>query len=424
MKQKMIRQLSAKQSEDKNIRHACRETGKDDRMTENVLLQPATVGAWKLSNRVVMAPMTRFRAQPDWTPGELAITYYGQRGSAGVVITEATQVGPDATGYERTPGIWNDAHTNRWRQIAKAIHEGGARAIVQLWHCGRISHVDNMPKGWVPISASSVKPNVTMSTRIAQSGVDIEPPMEMTESDIWRVIDDFRKAASNAKAAGFDGVEIHGANGYLVEQFASSNTNLRTDAWGGSMIKRLRFMEEIIEAIATVFDRSQFGIRLSPYGIFNDIRDEDPAASFRAKLEAAAKAQIGYIHVIRPRVTGDLDLDTEAPKEDVVATARRIFPGTLIVAGGYDLRSGTAEVEQRRADLVAYARPWVANPDLISRWRRGHPLARLDRDTLYVPGAAGYVDYPTADEMGGKSAPPPPEKAPRPKTGFASGRFG
>jgi N-ethylmaleimide reductase len=367
-------------------------------MKGSLLLEPVTIGGWNLTSRVVMAPMTRFRAEPDWTPGELAITYYGQRSSAGMVITEATQVGPDATGYERTPGIWTDRHAERWRQIAEAIHKGGARAIVQLWHCGRISHVDNMPKGWTPISASSVKPNVTMSTRIAQSGVDTEPPKEMTEADIWRVVDDFRKASAYAKDAGFDGVEIHGANGYLVEQFASSNTNVRTDAWGGTLTKRLRFMREIIEAIATVYDRSQFGIRFSPYGVFNDIQDEAPAASYQAKLEAAAEARIGFVHVIRPRVTGDLDQEAQPPKEDVVATARRIFPGPLMVAGGYDLESATAEVEEKRADLVAFARPWVANPDLIARWRRGIPLARLDRNTLYTPGATGYVDYPTADE--------------------------
>jgi N-ethylmaleimide reductase len=388
----------------------------------SVLLEPAKIGGWNLTSRVVVAPMTRFRAEADWTPGELAITYYGQRNSAGMVITEATQVGPDATGYARTPGIWNDAHTERWAQIAAAIHKGGARAIVQLWHCGRVSHVDNMPNGWTPISASSVKPNMTMSTRIAQSGVDIEAPKEMTEADIWRVIDDFRKASANAKAAGFDGVEIHGANGYLVEQFASSNTNLRTDAWGGTLNKRLRFMREIIAAIATVYDRSEFGIRFSPYGVFNDIQDEDPAASYHAKLEAAAEARIGYVHVIRPRVTGDLDQEAPAPKEDVVARARRVFPGTVIVAGGYDLETGTAEIEQKRADLVAFARPWVANPDLITRWRNGVPLERLNRDTLYTPGPLGYIDYPTAD-VADPSRPPVarPEATP---SDPRRGRFG
>lgn len=392
-------------------------------MKSSVLLEPAAIGGWNLSSRVVMAPMTRFRAQSDWTPGELAITYYGQRSSAGMVITEATQVGPDATGYERTPGIWTDSHTQRWRQIVDAMHAGGARAIIQLWHCGRISHADNMPKGWTPVSASSVKPNATMSTRIAQSGVDIEPPKEMTEADIWRVIDDFRKASVNAKAAGFDGVEIHGANGYLVEQFASSNTNLRTDAWGGTLTKRLRFMREVIEAIATVYDRSQFGIRLSPYGVFNDIHDEDPAASYHAKLEAAAEARIGYVHIIRPRVTGDLDQELPTPKEDVVAAARRVFPGILMVAGGYDLETGTAEIEQKRADLVAFARPWVSNPDLVARWRNGVPLVRLDRDTLYTPGAAGYTDYPTANEAP-RSVPPSGRPATVVERGPRHGRFG
>lgn len=362
-------------------------------MTDISLFDPVKLGAWELANRVVMAPMTRSRAEPDWTPCAHAPRYYGQRNNAGMVIAEATQVGPDATGYARTPGIWTDAHVARWREIVDAIHTGPAKALLQLWHCGRIAHPDNMPEGCVPIAPSAVQPKMPIYTDVAGGNVENPMPKAMTEEDIRRVIEDHRKAAANAKEAGFDGVEIHGANGYLVEQFAATNTNKRTDAWGGTLEKRLRFLVEVIEAIAKVYDRSRIGLRLSPFGTFNEIADEDPPKLFDGMLRKAAEARISYVHVIRPRVSGDEDRTASEADTDVVAMARRIFPGIVIAAGRFTTETAIAELRSGRADLIAFGRPFIANPDLIERMKRGIPLSHYNPDHLYVLGEQGYIDH-------------------------------
>lgn len=365
-------------------------------MSTDSLFAPAIVGSWELANRVVMAPMTRCRAQSDWSPSPYAAEYYGQRNTAGLIITEATYVGPAGTGYIRTPGIWNETHADRWREIVRRIHQGPAKAVVQLWNVGRIAHSYNMPKGCVPMGASPVAPRIPMYTDFTTGMVEIPVPRQMTDSDIRGAIDDFRKAATFAKAAGFDGVEIHGANGYLVEQFAASNTNLRTDEWGGTLEKRLRFMAEVLAAVSTVYDRSRVGIRISPFGTFNDIADADPAALFKEQLRVAAAANIGYVHIIRPQVTGDVDQTAPEPGVDVVGISRQLFPNVLIAAGGYDAPSAQTEISAGRADFIAFGRPFVANPDLVSRLKGGIALSSYRQDLLYVPGPEGYIDYKTA----------------------------
>jgi N-ethylmaleimide reductase len=365
-------------------------------MTDSALFKPAKIGSWDLANRIAMAPMSRFRADPKtWVPAEYAAEYYGQRNTCGLLVTEATQMSPDAVGYPRSPGIYSEEQTKRWTEIVRAIHKGAAKAIVQLWHTGRISHPFNRPDGDIPFAPSPIRPQMQIITD-EHGMVDIPVPREMTEKDIQYVIDMFGKSSANAKTAGFDGVEIHAANGYLIEQFAASNTNRRTDKWGGSYKNRLRFLREIIESVATVYDKSKMGVRFSPYGTFDDIHEENPLALFRAQLEEAAESGIGYVHVIRPEVTGDLDVAEKFEHADVIGLAREIFPGIVIGAGQYTREEAVREISEGRADLIAFGRPFVSNPDLIARLKNGTSLAQLNRATLYIPGEVGYVDYPTA----------------------------
>ncbi len=363
-------------------------------MAPTLLFQSYMLGDLKLSSRIVMSPMTRSRAEADWSPSRYAAEYYGQRSSPGLVIAEATQVGPDATGYPRTPGIWSDAQTVVWATVAKAIKKDGAKAFIQLWHTGRIAHQHNLPPGWDPIAPSPVQPKLPIYTDVAAGMVENPVPREMTEEDIRRVLDDHRRAAANARKAGFDGIELHCANGYLIDQFASTNTNLRTDRWGGNLDKRLNFMRAVFDAVADVYDRSRIGARLSPYGTFNEIDDADPAGKFRAQLEVVKAARLGYVHVIRPRVSGDEDRTASQADTDVVDIARRSFPGTVISAGGYTAESAEAELAAGRSDLIAFGRPFIGNPDFPRRIREGLPLASYNAQLLYEPGPAGYIDYP------------------------------
>lgn len=360
------------------------------------LLSPAKIGNWDLTSHVVMAPLTRSRAEADWTPSQHAPEYYGQRGGAGIVICEATQVSADATGYCRTPGIWTDAHVQRWREIVDAIHAGGAKAVLQMWHCGRIGHPDNMPEGCTPMGPSPVQPKLPIYTDVAAGEVVNPIPREMTEAEILGVIESYRSACENAKRAGFDGVELHGANGYLVEQFAASNTNQRTDGWGGSLENRLRFMVEVLKAMTSVYDPLAVGVRLSPYGTFNEIADENPQAMFEAMLDVAEKSGVGYVHVIRPVVSGNIQRDASSADTEVIQTARARFSRTLIAAAGFTPDSAEAELVSGRADLIAFGRPFISNPDYVQRLRQGIASSDADQSTFYTPGPKGYTDYPAA----------------------------
>ncbi|WP_137931797.1 alkene reductase [Mesorhizobium comanense] len=360
------------------------------------LLSSAKFGPWELNSHVVMPPLTRNRAQPDFSPNEQAPLYYGQRSGAGLVICEATQVSPEATGYPRTPGIWTKKQTALWREVVDQIHAGGAKAVIQLWHCGRIAHPDNQPEGCYPIAPSAVKPKMPIYTDVSGGLTENPTPREMIEEDIRGVVESYRSACQNAKSAGFDGVELHGANGYIVDQFASSNTNLRTDDWGGSLEKRMRFMEEVLKAMTSVYDPACVGVRLSPYGKFNEIDDENPAAKYEAMLRTAEEAGIGYVHIIRPVVSGNIQMKASALDGEVIDTARRIFSRRVIGAAGYTPQSAEAELQAGRVDLVAFGRAFVGNPDLVERIRRNVPFAESDEATFYTPGSKGYADYPAA----------------------------
>lgn len=363
-------------------------------MKDARLFEPARIGPFELQNRIAMAPMTRHRAGPDWTPAPYAIDYYRQRSGAGMIITEATQCSAGAAGYPRTPGCWNDRHVEAWSRIVDAIHGGGAKAVIQVWHCGRISHPDNLPIGFEPLAPSAVWPDAYNVSDKVGGQVKMPIPRAMSDSSVEQAISEFGQCARYARDAGFDGYEIHAANGYLIEQFASSNTNLRTDKWGGSVENRLRFMTRIIEEVAKVFDMSRVGIRFSPFGGFNDIREADPLGLYKAKLKAAASMGVGYIHVIRPTIFGNEDRDNPAPEHDVVALAREAYPGPIIAAGQYTREEAEAELARGVCDMVAFGRPFVANPDLVRRLRHGLPLAKLKPEFLYQGGESGYADYP------------------------------
>lgn len=358
------------------------------------LFTPAKVGTYQLQNRIAMAPMTRHRAGPDWTPAPYAVDYYGQRSNAGMIITEATQCSAGAAGYPRTPGCWNDRHVEAWSKIVKAIHAGGAAAVIQVWHCGRISHPDNLPIGFEPIAPSAVRADAYNVSDKVGGEVKMPVPHAMSSSAVEQVISEFGQCARYAKDAGFDGYEVHAANGYLVEQFASSNTNLRTDQWGGSVENRLRIMMRIIEEVNKTYDMSRIGIRFSPFGGFNDIAEQDPLALYIAKLKAVAAVGIGYIHVIRPSVFGNVDRDNPAPQSDVVAIAREHFNGMIIAAGQYSKDEAEQDLNRGVCDMVAFGRPYVANPDLVRRMKEDLPLAKLNPDYLYQGGETGYADYP------------------------------
>lgn len=360
------------------------------------LLSPTKFGPWELTSRVVMPPLTRNRADDDCVPSEHAAEYYGQRNTAGLVICEATQVSPDATGYPRTPGIWTEKQTARWKEIVDAIHSGGAKAVIQLWHCGRISHHDNQPEGIQPMAPSAVKPELPIYTDAAGDLVDNPMPREMTEDDIRHVIDSYRNACENAKKAGFDGVELHCANGYLVDQFASSNTNKRTDKWGRSLANRMRFMEEVLKAMISVYPKECVGARIAPYGTFNEIFDEDPKAKYEAMFGVLEKLGVGFAHVIRPVVSGNIQMAATPRDREVIEAARRIYSGRVIGAAGYEPESAEEELKAGRVDLVAFGRAFVGNPDFVRRVRENLHIVDSDEDSWYTPGPDGYVDYPMA----------------------------
>ncbi len=360
------------------------------------LLSPAKFGAWDLANHVVMPPLTRNRAEADWSPNDKAPEYYGQRNTAGLVICEATQVSPEATGYPRTPGIWTEKQTAKWKEVVDNIHKGGAKAVIQLWHCGRIAHPDNQPPGCFPIGPSAVQPKPLIWTDTAGGLVENPVPREMTEEDIQGVIESYRSACANAKAAGFDGVELHGANGYLVDQFASTNSNQRTDKWGGTLENRLRFMEEVLKAMISVYGKEYVGVRLSPYSTFNDIDDEDPNAKYEGMLAVAQKLGVGYVHVIRPVVSGNIELQASSRDAEVIETARRIYKGPIIGAAGFTPDTAEKALQAGDVNLVAFGRSYVGNPDFVRRVRENLPIVGSNEASWYTPGLEGYIDYPPA----------------------------
>jgi N-ethylmaleimide reductase len=354
----------------------------------SLLFQPFRLGDLDLPNRIVMAPLTRNRAtHGSDAPGELAATYYRQRASAGLIISEAAQISQQGQGYIWTPGLYSDAQVQGWQGVTKAVHEAGGRIFVQMWHVGRISHTSLQPNGGAPVAPSAIRAKT--KTFIETGFADVSEPRALTAPEIAAIVQDYAHAALNAKRAGFDGVEIHAANGYLIDQFLRDGANKREDSYGGSIENRARFALEVVDAILKVWPAARVGIRLAPVSPANDIADSNPAALFGYLVARLSERRLAYIHVIEGATQGDRDIAAFD-----YAALRRGFAGAYIANNGYTRELAIETLAEGRADLIAFGRPFISNPDLVERLRLGAALAPLDRATLYGGGAHGYTDYP------------------------------
>ncbi|TWB12808.1 N-ethylmaleimide reductase [Nitrospirillum amazonense] len=359
------------------------------------LFTPARVGSTVLSHRVVMAPLTRMRADmPGSVPGDLMAQYYGQRaGVGGLIIAEATFISPLGRGGYASPGIHTDAQVAGWRKVTSAVHAKGGKIFLQLWHAGRQSHVDLLPPNAVPVAPSAITADVR--ALLADGPAIASPARELALAEIPEVIEEYRQAAVRAKSAGFDGVEVHAANGYLIDQFLQDNANHRLDAYGGPIENRARFLLQVVEAVVGVWGADRVGVRVGPSNRFGDMGDSGPDATFGYIATALSQYGLAYLHVIEPRVKGSID---EAGRVAVAAaTLKPLFGGPVIAAGGFDKAEAEAIIASGGADMVAFGRQFVANPDLPDRLRLDLPLAPYDRTTFYYGNAKGYTDYPALE---------------------------
>ncbi|MGQ1787861.1 alkene reductase [Saccharicrinis sp. GN24d3] len=357
------------------------------------LFNEFNLGSITLKNRIVMAPMTRSRAI-DNIPNTLMATYYEQRSAAGLIITEGTTPSPNGLGYPRIPGIFNQEQIDGWKLVTQAVHNKGGKIFIQLMHTGRVSHPDNMPDGSKILAPSAVGISGEMYTD--KSGPQAYPiPQEMTGTEIKETIDEYVTASKNAMEAGFDGVELHGANGYLIDQFINPCSNKRNDAYGGSIEKRNRFAIEIAQKVSETIGSDKTGIRLSPYGAFNDMEVFDGLEeSYEHLTRELGKRQLAYIHIVDHSAMGA----PEVPAS-VKAKIKEAFGRTIIASGGYTKETAEAAIEENNGDLVAFGRPFLSNPDLIYRMKNGIALTDPDFDTFYTPGEKGYIDYKTSQEL-------------------------
>jgi N-ethylmaleimide reductase len=360
------------------------------------LLEPFSIGNLELRNRIVMAPMTRARSGADRIPTPIMVEYYAQRASAGLILTEATTVSAQGNGWVNSPGIYTDAMGEAWRPITEAIHAKGGAVFLQLWHCGRASHSD-FHGGEPAVSASAIK--LTGDQIHTPAGKkDYEIPRALATDELPAVIADYKAAAVRAKAAGFDGLEIHSANGYLINQFLESKTNHRKDAYGGSIENRTRLLLEVVAAVCQVFPSNRVGVRLSPNGTFNDMGSPDYREQYTYAARALNKLGLAYLHVMDGLAFGFHKLGEPM----TLADFRKIYDGTLMGNCGYDLGTAEAAVAASKADLIAIGRPYLATPDLVERHQKGTPLnPDTDVATWYAPtGEEGYTDQPTAEAAG------------------------
>jgi N-ethylmaleimide reductase len=366
-------------------------------MDHSELFKPLQLGALKLAHRIVMAPLTRNRAaQPGNVPWDLNVAYYAQRATpGGLLISEASQIMPEGQGYPATPGIYSDAQIEGWRRITDAVHARGGLMLLQLWHVGRISHSSLQPGGALPVAPSALAPS-GVAINAAWQQVPFETPRALRDDELPSIVDAYRQGARNALLAGFDGVEIHSANGYLLDQFLQDRTNRRDGAYGGTIEHRARLLLDVVRAVIDVVGADRVGVRLSPYGTFNDMGDSDPLRLFAYVIGELSKHRIAYLHLIEPRASDASTtgiLNEAAPA--AVSLFRTAFAGPLVSAGGYDPASAARAVTERTSDAVAFGRAFIANPDLVERIRSGAPLNPYDRSTFYGGDARGYLDYPT-----------------------------
>ncbi len=348
------------------------------------LFNPIKMGPYTLRNRMVMAPMTRNRAGEGNVPQAMTAEYYRQRASAGLIITEATQVSPEGVGYPATPGIHSTAQITGWSMVTEAVHAEGGLIFLQLWYCGRISHPDLLPDNQQPVSASAIKAEGEAVTFEGMKPFVV--PRALRTEELPGIVGQYRTAAANAREAGFDGVEIHAANGYLLDQFLRDGTNRRDDRYGGSPENRMRLLIEVIDAVAETWEMSQIGVRISPDNTFNDIRDSDPQTLFNYAAEVLSPKQLAYLHVVEGGMMGERGVDYDQ--------IRRGYNGVYMANLGYDKAKAQAAVASGHADLVSFGTPFLANPDLVARFEADAELNVPDQATFYGGDEHGYTDYP------------------------------
>ncbi|GAA5232194.1 alkene reductase [Verticiella sediminum] len=364
------------------------------------LFDPITVGAISLANRIVMAPLTRNRS-PSAVPRDITATYYAQRASAGLLITEATAISHQGQGYADVPGLYSPEQVAGWAKVTKAVHEAGGKIVTQLWHVGRISHTALQPNGGAPVAPSPIRANAkTFLVKEDGSGefAEVSEPRALALDEIAGVVGDYRRAARAALEAGFDGVEIHAANGYLIDQFLRSGSNHRTDAYGGSIENRTRLLVEVVRAITDEIGGERTGIRISPVTPANDASDPDPQPLFEHVARRLAEFGLAYVHVIEGATGGARDYRQGEEPFDYAALraayAAAGGEGAWMVNNGYDGKTAAAAVESGHADLVAFGKPFISNPDLVARLKQGADLNPFDKSTFYGGGEKGYIDYP------------------------------
>jgi N-ethylmaleimide reductase len=359
-----------------------------ERETSNApnLFTPVEVGPLMLKNRVVMAPLTRSRAGPGNVPNQLNALYYAQRASCGLIISEATQISPDGQGYISTPGIHSAEQIEGWRCVTQAVHVAGGHIVLQLWHVGRISHPSFQPGGAAPVAPSAIRPKGQAFT---EKGFEpIPTPRALETAEIPAIVRQYAQAARNALAAGFDGVEVHAANGYLIDQFLRDQTNKRTDRYGGSIENRSRFLMEGVDAVTAAVGAKRTGVRISPQNTQNDIADSDPQTLFNYVAEQLSGKGLAYLHIIEGDTSG-----LPVPPFDYIKL-RRLFGGHVIANNGFDKPRANKAIAEGRADLIAFGKPFIANPDLMIRLFLDAPLMAINRETLYGGSEHGYTDYP------------------------------
>ena len=357
----------------------------------DILFQPLQLGAIELPNRVLMAPLTRNRANADGTPKRMAVTYYRQRASAGLIISEATQISAMGKGYKDTPGIYTDAHIEGWKPIVEAVHAAGGRIFCQLWHVGRISHVSLLPGNAQPVSSSALRANAKTFTE--KGFEDVSEPLALDADGIAQTLDDFAHAATCARKAGFDGVEVHAANGYLLDQFLQDGVNKREDKYGGPVENRLRLLDEVFDRVCDVYPTDRVGVRFSPLGQANDMSDSDREATFSAAYRMANDRKLAYLHAVEEFY------GQNSSEEDVALLKhlRGLYNGVYIGNGSYDGDKAREAIASGGADAITFGRPFIANPDLPERFRINAELNEPDQDTFYGGGEAGYTDYSFLD---------------------------
>ena len=353
------------------------------------IFSPFNLGPLQLPNRVVMAPMTRNRAGRGNVPGPLNATYYAQRASAGLIISEATQISPQGVGYPGTPGIHSAEQITGWKRVTDAVHAAGGRMFLQLWHVGRISHPSLQPDGALPVAPSAIAPAGQAMTLDGMK--PFVTPRALTATEIAGIVENYRQGARNAQDAGFDGVELHAANGYLIDQFLRDGSNRRTDRYGGTAQNRARLLIEVVEAIVGEWGAERVGVRLSPTNPFNDMADNDPAVTFATAVGELNRFGLVYLHIVEPAPSDPPPPDSEIPN---IRFFRKLWRGALMGNKGYDLTRANTVIQAGWADLVSFAALFLANPDLPLRLRRGGPFNPPDRKTFYGGSAAGYTDYP------------------------------